>query len=445
MKKKPPAKGRKTGLVGQAKSAFTKAVILGSLGLGVVAVGKNWLDRARAPVDEAPTLTETFRCTVENEALLAKIDRTIKRLEANDTQSTDFVLMAIDMGRFVAQRGYGAGQHLALNQDYQLAYNISWDLSVLGLYHGEATKTFTAETQTALSEFQKLQNIEITGQPGAKTLRALGEQAYHQRMLVGLHAWKVSLKRNVPVIDLLAIIGSESSGNRFAKASTSSALGLSQFTNETTVFVFAKDGHKLADPCNPDSVKAYESLQRDARAIMKLQADKKPLTPNLQKSYERMLAMRTNFETSIDMTALYGIRMNGKFSAGKHYVFHFAGAAGGRLLLDNPDKPAAELLPAAAAANMTLFYEKIELKKDRKKRVVIDRKTKKPVRIGVNPLTADALVKKLAAKVMSPARLSEARTTDVIMRNVISLMDETGLAEAKTLSTAGNNASIQVK
>ena len=161
-----------------------------------------------------------------------------------------------------------------------------------------------------------------------------------------------------------------------------------------------------------------------------------------------MRALGTNYERSIFLLAIYGIRLTGTFSAPKLYPYYFAGPAGGRVLFENQDKTVADLLPAAAKANMRLFYESIEPKttihkKTKKKMVVM--KDGKPVMVGVNPFTGRQVTDKLAEKVTG-LHMTEARATDVIMRNTVNMLDMPLAAEnTGTPSPARKNDAIQVK
>jgi hypothetical protein len=121
-----------------------------------------------------------------------------------------------------------------------------------------------------------------------------------------------------------SIIGAESSGNRNAKAQTSSALGPGQFIDGTWL----------------DLIKRYR--------------------PDLAQGKTRaeVLAMRTDPELSKDMTRAYeaensaGLRRAGlPVTPGTIYLTHFAGQGGGiKLLKADPHAPVESILDAKAIA-----------------------------------------------------------------------------------------------
>jgi len=121
------------------------------------------------------------------------------------------------------------------------------------------------------------------------------------------------------------IINAESGGQRYEKNPRSSAYGPGQFLSSTWLNMISR--------YRPDLMQG-----RDSAAV---------------------LALRTDPTLNAEMTRRYG-EENGRFLASKGfepnegniYLAHFAGPSGAVKLLQNPDKPAAEVLgPAVVEAN----------------------------------------------------------------------------------------------
>jgi len=146
----------------------------------------------------------------------------------------------------------------------------------------------------------------------------------------------------------------ESALNPAAKAKTSSATGLFQFIESTWLEVLKEEGPRLG----------YEQL-----------ANKISSDPNgnywVADPVDRsqILALRKDPDMAADMGAAFTLR-NGEYleqrfgrppSPGELYIAHFLGANGaGRFFdagLTRPDAAAADLFPAAARANRSIFYE----------------------------------------------------------------------------------------
>jgi hypothetical protein len=139
-----------------------------------------------------------------------------------------------------------------------------------------------------------------------------------------------------------------------ARAKTSSATGLFQFIDSTWLEVLKEEGPRLG----------YEDL-----------ANKISSDPNgnywVADPVDRtqILALRKDPDMAADMGAAFTLR-NGQYleqrfgrppSPGELYIAHFLGANGaGRFFdagLTQPDAAAADLFPAAAGANKSIFYE----------------------------------------------------------------------------------------
>lgn len=139
----------------------------------------------------------------------------------------------------------------------------------------------------------------------------------------------------------------ESGFNATAQAPTSSARGLYQFTKDTWLKVIEQHGEEAG-------------LTREASALRSGMT-----TPD---DRQRILDLRNNPEISARMAAHHaldnaralqaqGVNVKG---ATELYLAHFLGSGGAAKFLngmrENPDAPAASLLPAAAQANKTIFF-----------------------------------------------------------------------------------------
>lgn len=120
------------------------------------------------------------------------------------------------------------------------------------------------------------------------------------------------------------IMQAESSGNPNAKASTSSASGLYQFTDGTWRLVVAKWGKQtgiaLKDKNDPKAQRVmFDLLLEDNRQGLKRLLGRNPTDAEL-------------------------------------YAAHFAGVSDAAKMIKNPSANAANLLPSAARSNKTIFF-----------------------------------------------------------------------------------------
>lgn len=139
----------------------------------------------------------------------------------------------------------------------------------------------------------------------------------------------------------------ESGFNPTAQAPTSSARGLYQFTKDTWLKVIEQHGEEAG-------------LTREASALRSGMT-----TPD---DRQRILDLRNNPEISARMAAHFALDNARALQAqGVHvkgptelYLAHFLGSGGAAKFLnglkDNPNAPAASLLPAAAQANKSIFF-----------------------------------------------------------------------------------------
>lgn len=147
----------------------------------------------------------------------------------------------------------------------------------------------------------------------------------------------------------------ESSLDPLAKASTSSATGLFQFTSQTWLDMVKKygDDHGLGN---------YASqITRDSDGYLSVpDAAAKKAILALRKDPQISAVMAGELDK--ENAAYLQKRVGGKIGATELYLAHFLGATGAanfiREMRKNPAVAAADLLPSAAEANRSVFYGK---------------------------------------------------------------------------------------
>ena len=136
----------------------------------------------------------------------------------------------------------------------------------------------------------------------------------------------------------------ESGFNPTARAGTSSATGLYQFTNSTWLQTLQKHGNMLG--LGDAGAALSDPAQR--AALLSLRGD-----PHAS----AMMAASLASDNADALTAVLGRAPD----ASELYVAHFLGADGAAKFLSalstSPDQSAAGLLPRAAAANRSIFYD----------------------------------------------------------------------------------------
>lgn len=152
---------------------------------------------------------------------------------------------------------------------------------------------------------------------------------------------------------LMRTASRESGYNPSAKAPTSSAAGLFQFTEQTWLATLKAHGSKYgyaryADLITRGGDGRYRVSGDDARkAVMNLRFD--PHAASLMVG-----------EMTTDNAAYLAGRIGRQPSAGELYAAHFLGPQGSARLISatrtTPGAPAAALFPDAAAANRSIFY-----------------------------------------------------------------------------------------
>ncbi|MCW1404139.1 lytic transglycosylase domain-containing protein [Novosphingobium sp. MW5] len=142
---------------------------------------------------------------------------------------------------------------------------------------------------------------------------------------------------------LLAQAKIESNLKPQAKAATSSATGLYQFTNSTWLSTLARHGEKHGLPWAA-SAQSDPSLRAQAMALR--------LDPQLS----ALMAGELANDNRAALTAALGHEPD----ASELYLAHFMGSAGATKFLNalamDPAQSAAALMPSAAAANRAIFY-----------------------------------------------------------------------------------------
>ncbi len=163
-----------------------------------------------------------------------------------------------------------------------------------------------------------------------------------------------SAKSGVDFAYLMNKASQESDLNPTAKASSSSATGLYQFIDQTWLKTIKASGEKYGMGAIADKI----TIGANGLASVTSAADKKAI-----------LALRTNPEVAANMAAeLAKInkealekKVGGTIGSTEMYMAHFLGSGGASTFLnamkENPNAAAADLLPQAAAANKSVFYD----------------------------------------------------------------------------------------
>jgi hypothetical protein len=185
---------------------------------------------------------------------------------------------------------------------------------------------------------------------GADVVRIGGHQV-ERRTLDGIQT--ASAKSGVSFHYLLAKAAQESGFDTAAKASTSSATGLFQFTRGTWLDMMRRHGDalgfgELAGQIKESATGRLTVLNEDAEI--------------------EMLALRRNPEVSSQFAALFAgdnartlqTSLGREATPAELYLAHFLGAWGATALVttaeQDPGKPAVDVLPAAAHANKNVFF-----------------------------------------------------------------------------------------
>jgi len=162
-------------------------------------------------------------------------------------------------------------------------------------------------------------------------------------------------KTGVDFSYLMQKASQESSFDPTAQATTSSAAGLFQFTNQTWLHMIKNYG----DQYGLGNYAAQITLDSDGH-----------LTVENSSARQAILALRKDPQISAEMAgeldkenaAVLQQKVGGKIGGTELYLAHFLGASGAsnfiREMRANPKAAAADILPIAAAANESVFYDK---------------------------------------------------------------------------------------
>ncbi len=162
-------------------------------------------------------------------------------------------------------------------------------------------------------------------------------------------------KTGVDFSYLMQKAAQESSFDPSAKASTSSATGLFQFTNQTWLSMVKNYGEEYGLGGYAAQIKqtsnGYYVVENDAvrNAILNLRNDPQ-------------ISAEMAGELDKENAAALEQKVGGKIGNTELYLAHFLGAGGAGQFIEkmrrNPNAAAADILPVAAAANQAVFYEK---------------------------------------------------------------------------------------
>jgi len=187
----------------------------------------------------------------------------------------------------------------------------------------------------------------------AQTMASASQAGGKGRVLAAIKA--ANERSGVDFSYLLNEAIQESNLNPNVKASTSSATGLYQFIDQTWLKTVKASGDDYGLGAMADKI----TVGTDGVARVANEADKKAI-----------LALRTNPEVAANMAAELAKankeqlqkQVGGDIGSTEMYLAHFLGAGGASSFLaamkENPNAPAASLLPQAASANKSVFYDK---------------------------------------------------------------------------------------
>ena len=147
----------------------------------------------------------------------------------------------------------------------------------------------------------------------------------------------------------------ESSFNPVAKARGSSATGLYQFIDQTWLKTIKTNGEEYGLGAYADKI----TVGSDGIARVANETDKKAIL-ELRKDPE--IAANMAAELAKDNKEALQAKVGGKIGSTEMYLAHFLGSGGAAELLQemktNPNAKAADLLPTAADANKSVFFDR---------------------------------------------------------------------------------------
>lgn len=182
------------------------------------------------------------------------------------------------------------------------------------------------------------------------TVHAIGTYRVQDNVLAAVR--EASAATGADFSYMMAKAARESSFRADARASTSSATGLYQFIDQTWLHTVQRHGAK-----HGMATEARQIEIRDGRAVVD--------DPDARRA---ILALRTDPRLNALMAGEFANdnrehlerTVGGRIGPTELYLAHFLGASGAsdflREMRANPDRPAAQVFPAAAEANRTVFY-----------------------------------------------------------------------------------------
>ncbi len=189
------------------------------------------------------------------------------------------------------------------------------------------------------------QELDVTGPRNPDELLLFGPMKI-RRYLVDKIVQAAKATQVDPVL-LMAIADKESAFRTEVQAQTSSATGLYQFIERTWLGVVREFGSRYG-------------LESEARALANGEVGGSERTRILELRRDAYLSAALAAEMLKRDALRLQRRIGRPLTGGEVYLIHFLGPDGAERMLDQiarrPDAAAAELLPAPAAANKTIFY-----------------------------------------------------------------------------------------
>ncbi len=196
-----------------------------------------------------------------------------------------------------------------------------------------------------------MENVSQINATGANATQNVGLK---DRVLAAIK--RASAATGVDFSYLLNKANQESSLDPTAKAKTSSATGLYQFIEQTWLKTVKECGDKYGLCEVADKI----TIGSDGVARVTNAADRKAVL-ELRKNPEIAASMAAEL-TKTNKEQLEN-KVGGKVGSTELYLAHFLGAGGASQLLSamksDPSAAAADLLPQAASANKSVFYDKV--------------------------------------------------------------------------------------
>jgi hypothetical protein len=212
---------------------------------------------------------------------------------------------------------------------------------------------------------------------------------------------KVADTQNADFRYLLNQAKLESGLNPAARASTSSAAGLFQFTSGTWMNVVMRHGDKVGLASEAESLRS-KMISNAERAQI------------LNKRQEPYLATALAAHLAADNAQHLAAAGHKSIGPTELYMAHFLGASGANTFLnglrDKPLEPAAKALPAAAAANTSVFFNN---RTPLSYLDIYNRFAQKFADAAATSAAAAPAIKEGAAAVMEQAGALEARLKEV--------------------------------